>query len=66
MAEKRLKAYEYEREIKLIRAKIYAESVDKEAEEVANQNHEQNPIILELGDIGAKTSQIMRRENDVE
>ncbi len=29
MAEKRLKAYEYEREIKLIRAKIYAESVDK-------------------------------------
>ena len=43
-----------------------AESVDKEAEEVANQNHEQNPIILELGDIGAKTSQIMRRENDVE
>ena len=29
MAEKRLKAYEYEREIKLIRTKIYAESVDK-------------------------------------
>lgn len=43
-----------------------AESVEKEAEEVANQRYEQNPVILELGDIRAKTSQIVRRANDVE